>query len=79
MNSCTLGLHAWAYNDEGKKRWCTKCQKKQEKDASGKWIEGRPAKQAPVDNAQYCQCPRDYTISLKTMKCQRCGLPRRPR
>ena len=78
MNSCTLGFHTWALTNEGKGRWCKKCQKKQEKDTAGKWIESGPTK-LPEDKTKFCECPRDYTISLKTMTCQRCGLPRRPR
>jgi len=78
MNSCKLGFHKWAYTNEGNGRWCTQCQKKQEKGATGKWSESRIIKPV-VDDTKYCDCPRDYTISIKTMACQRCGKPRRPR
>jgi len=78
MNSCRLGFHKWAYTNDDKNRWCQKCQKKQEKGASGLWVESRPTTPV-IDDSKFCQCPRDYTISIKTMTCQRCGLPRRPR
>jgi hypothetical protein len=78
MNLCKLGFHKWVDTDEGKVRWCKKCQKKQERNAVGKWVESRSMKPL-VDESKFCQCPRDYTISIKTMVCQRCGLPRRPR
>jgi hypothetical protein len=78
MNSCKLGLHNWAYTNEGKGRWCKKCQKKQELNDSGKWLESGPTTPF-VDESKFCQCPRDYTITIKAMACPHCGLPRRPR
>lgn len=78
MDSCKFGFHSWAFTNEGKSRWCKKCQKKQEQDEAGKWIESHPVK-APAVETKFCDCPRDYTISLKSMSCSRCGLPRRPR
>ena len=78
MNSCKLGFHKWIDTDEGKARWCKNCQKKQVMNATGKWVESRSAKPS-VDESKFCQCPRDYTISIKSMTCPRCGLPRRPR
>lgn len=77
MNGCKLGFHKWIYIREGKSRWCKKCQKKQEMSVAGKWIESRPVNR-PVDLTKYCDCPRDYTVAIKTKTCQRCGLPRRP-
>jgi hypothetical protein len=78
MNSCKLGLHKWAYTHEGKVRWCKKCQKKQDRGAAGKWVESRPLAR-PKDNTKYCECPRDYTVSIRLQLCPRCGLPRRTR
>lgn len=78
MDTCKLGLHTWALTNEGKGRWCKKCQKKQEQDSAGKWIDSVPVK-VGVDESKFCNCPRDYTISIKLMDCPRCGLPRRPR
>lgn len=78
MNSCKFGFHKWAYAIGGNGRWCNKCQKKEEKNAAGKWVESqkiKPAKEKP----KFCECPRDYTISIKSMACPHCGLPRRPR
>ena len=75
MNGCKFGFHKWVDTDEGKGRWCKKCQMKQERDAAGKWVESRPKKRS-VDEAKLCQCPRDYTISIRSKTCQRCGLPR---
>jgi hypothetical protein len=78
MNGCKFGFHKWVYTDEDKGRWCKKCQKKQVKStATNRWVESRP--KPLVDETKFCQCPRDYTISIKSMLCQRCGLPRRPR
>jgi hypothetical protein len=77
MNSCKLGIHKWALTNEGKGRWCKVCQKKQEKDDAGKWVDS--SLKAVVNEAKFCECPRDYTISIKSMACARCGLPRRPR
>jgi hypothetical protein len=79
MKLCKFGFHSWAYTHERESRWCTKCQKKQELDATGRWAESRLVITRPTDDEKYCHCPRDYTISIKTMTCQRCGLPRRPR
>ena len=78
MNSCKLGFHNWAYAYEGKLRYCKKCKKKQEMNAAGKWVESRLIK-PPVDNTKYCDCPRDYTVSIRLQLCPRCGLPRRTR
>ena len=78
MNWCKLGFHKWVDTDEGNVRWCKKCQKKQERGDTGRWVEGRPIKR-PIDKTKYCQCPRDYTISIRIKVCPRCGLPRRPR
>jgi hypothetical protein len=78
MNLCKFGFHKWTDTAEGKSRWCIKCQKKQERDDTGKWVENRPMIQV-VDETKFCHRPRDYTISIKSMTCQRCGLPRRPR
>lgn len=78
MDSCKLGLHKWTYTNEGKSRWCGKCQKKEEKNAAGKWIESRPSK-PKVDETKFCECPRDYTVSIRIQTCPHCGLPRRPR
>ncbi len=78
MNGCKFGFHKWSYTDEGKSRWCRKCQKKQEKGSARLWVESRTTKPV-IDETKFCQCPRDYTISIRTMTCQRCGLPRRPR
>lgn len=78
MDSCKLGFHDWAFTNEGKSRWCKKCQKKQERNDAGKWNESQ-ATAAPVNKQEFCGCPQDYTISLKSMSCPRCGLPRRPR
>lgn len=78
MNWCKFGFHKWTYTHENKNRWCKKCQKKQERDAADKWVESRPA-QPIKEEGQFCECPRDYTISIKTMLCPRCGLPKRPR
>jgi hypothetical protein len=80
MNWCKFGFHRWADANDGNGRWCRKCQKKQERDVvAGKWVESRPVKPPLVDESKFCHCPRDYTISIRTMFCQRCGLPRRPR
>jgi hypothetical protein len=78
MNSCKLGIHKWALTNEGENRWCTQCQKKQELDDEGRWIESLPTKKL-VDDSKFCKCPQDYTISIKSMACPRCALPRRPR
>jgi hypothetical protein len=78
MNSCKLGLHKWAYSNEGESRWCENCRKKQEKDDSGKWVDYHPQKQLVEEDANFCQCPRDYTISLKLRACPHCGKLRRP-
>lgn len=78
MKLCKVGFHKWAYTNEGVSRWCEKCQKRQELGASGKWMENRPSKRQENEN-KFCQCPSDYTISIKSMSCPRCGLPRRPR
>jgi len=79
MNYCKVGLHKWFYVHEGNGRWCRKCQKRQEKNAAGTWIDSQPMPKPPKDEKKFCNCPRDYTISITTMFCQRCGLPRRPR
>ncbi len=78
MKSCKLGLHKWIYTTDGKGRTCGKCLKKQEKNVEGKWADSVLIKR-PVDETKYCECPRDYTVSIKSMICPRCGLPRRPR
>lgn len=78
MNLCKLGLHKWTYANKRKTRSCMKCQIKQEKATKGKWVERLPVKRAE-DKSKYCQCPRDYTISIKSKVCQRCGLPRQLR
>ncbi len=78
MKLCKFGLHKWTYTHEGKARSCMKCRIKQEKAAKGRWIESIPVKRAE-DKSKYCQCPRDYTISIRTNVCQRCGLPRQLR
>ncbi len=78
MNLCKVGLHKWTYTHEGKVRSCLKCRKKQDKPAKGKWAESVAIKKIE-DKSKYCQCPRDYTISIKSMVCQRCGLPRQLR
>jgi hypothetical protein len=78
MNSCKFGLHKWTYTNEGKVRWCQKCHKKEEKDARGKWV-GSRSNPLPKDETKFCECPRDYTISIRIKDCPHCGLPRRPR
>lgn len=75
MKLCKFGFHEWTYANEGKTRSCRKCRKKQERAAKGKWVESLPVKQTE-DKTKICQCPRDYTISIRTKVCQRCGLPR---
>jgi hypothetical protein len=75
MKLCKLGFHKWTYTNEGKSRSCAACRRKEERGAKNKWGESIPKK--PVeDQGNLCQCPRDYTISIKTKLCQRCGLPR---
>ena len=78
MNSCKLGLHKWTYTHKGKIRSCEKCQKKQEKGVGGKWVESHLLMR-PKDETKYCECPRDYTVSIRLQMCPRCGLPRRTR
>jgi|GEM_PF-1855398 len=78
MNTCKIGFHKWVYTYEGNKRRCETCQKKQDMDGDGKWADTVTVK-PPADAGKYCACPNDYTISLKSMSCPRCGLPRRPR
>ena len=78
MKWCKFGFHKWVDTDEGKVRWCKKCQKKQERGVRGKWIESLPKKRTE-DETKFCQCPRDYTRSIKLMTCPRCGLPRMQR
>ncbi len=75
MNLCKVGLHKWTYTHEGKVRSCLKCRKYEAKAAKGRWAESVPVVRA-VDKTKYCQCPRDYTISIRSKVCQRCGLPR---
>ncbi len=75
MIMCKLGIHKWTYTSEGKVRLCAKCRIRQEKAAKGKWVEIVPVKKT-IDMSKFCQCPRDYTISIKSKVCQRCGLPR---
>jgi hypothetical protein len=77
MISCKLGLHEWMYAYEGTLRWCKKCKKKQEMADSQKWVDTDLIK-PKEDNTKYCECPRDYTVTLKLQLCPHCGLPRRP-
>jgi hypothetical protein len=78
MNSCKFGLHKWMYAYEGTVRFCKKCKKKQEMNSARKWVESSQVKR-PTDNTKYCECPRDYTVSIRLQMCPRCGLPRRTR
>ena len=78
MNLCKMGLHKWTYTNDGKGRYCIKCRKKEEQAAKGKWAASASTKRAE-DKSKFCQCPRDYTISIRTNVCQRCGLPRQLR
>ena len=78
MKFCKVGFHKWVYTSDEEGRWCEKCQKKQQLNNEGKWVEVRSVKRAE-DEKKFCQCPSDYTISIRSMSCPRCGLPRRPR
>ncbi len=78
MDSCKLGFHKWMYVYEGTFRYCEKCKKKQEMNAAQKWVDCSQIKR-PADDTKYCECPRDYTVSIRLKLCPRCGLPRRPR
>ncbi len=75
MNMCKLGFHKWTYTNEGKVRSCAKCRIMQEKAPKGKWVERVPVKKTE-DKSKFCQCPRDYTISIRSNVCPHCGLPR---
>ena len=76
MKFCKVGLHKWVYTSDECGRWCEMCHKRQELDDTGKWIDHEGKR---VEKKKYCECPRDYTVSIRLMNCPHCGLPRQPR
>jgi hypothetical protein len=78
MEICKLGLHNWSYAYEGSIRFCKKCKKKQELTGDKKWVNTDLVRR-PANNIKFCECPRDYTVSIRLTTCPHCGLPRQPR